>query len=98
LQPAIDSRLQLAAIVLAEELHYGRASRRLHIAVSTLSKQISSLEEKLRLILFVRNSKRVELTEAGRAYVEALLSKMTEAVAVSDFGSRHLVGLNRGWR
>lgn len=79
MQPTIDSRLQLAAIVLAEELHYGRAAQRLHIAVSTLSKQISSLEERLRLILFVRNSKRVELTEAGRAYVEEARASLLHA-------------------
>jgi DNA-binding transcriptional LysR family regulator len=47
LRSTIDSRLQLAAIVLAEELHYGRAAQKLHIAVSTLSKQIALLEEKL---------------------------------------------------
>lgn len=66
----IDIRLQEAAIVLAEELHFGRAAERLHIAVSTLSKQIAQLEEKLGATLFERNSKGVRLTESGRAYVE----------------------------
>ncbi len=75
----IDSRLQLAAIVLAEELHYGRAAQKLHIAVSTLSKQIALLEEKLGMILFVRNSKAVELTEAGRAYVEEARASLLHA-------------------
>ncbi len=66
----IDSRLQEAAIVLAEELHFGRAAQRLHIAVSTLSKQIAQLEDKLGTKLFERNSKGVHLTEPGRVYVE----------------------------
>jgi DNA-binding transcriptional LysR family regulator len=79
LRPTIDSRLQLAAIVLAEELHYGRAAQKLHIAVSTLSKQIALLEEKLGFILFVRNSKAVELTEAGRAYVEEARASLLHA-------------------
>jgi DNA-binding transcriptional LysR family regulator len=79
LRPIIDSRLLLAAIVLAEELHYGRAAQRLHIAVSTLSKQIALLEEKLGFILFVRNSKVVELTEAGRAYVEEARASLLHA-------------------
>jgi DNA-binding transcriptional LysR family regulator len=79
LRPTIDSRLQLAAIVLAEELHYGRAAQKLHIAVSTLSKQIASLEEKLRVILFVRSSKVVELTEAGRAYVAEARASLLHA-------------------
>jgi DNA-binding transcriptional LysR family regulator len=78
-RPTIDSRLQLAAIVLAEELHYGRAAQKLHIAVSTLSKQIALLEEKLGIILFVRNSKVVELTEAGRAYVEEARASLFHA-------------------
>lgn len=79
MQPTIDSRLLLAAIVLAEELHYGRAAQRLHIAVSTLSKQIALLEEKLGMILFIRNSKVVELTEAGRAYVEEARASLLHA-------------------
>ena len=79
MRPTIDSRLLLAAIVLAEELHYGRAAQKLHIAVSTLSKQIALLEEKLGFILFVRNSKVVELTEAGRAYVEEARASLLHA-------------------
>lgn len=79
MHPQIDTRLLMAAIVLAEELHYGRAAQRLHIAVSTLSKQIAQLEERLGFILFVRNSKGVELTEAGRAYVEEARASLLHA-------------------
>lgn len=75
----IDTRLLRAAIVLAEELHYGRAAQRLHIAVSTLSKQIAQLEDRLGFVLFLRNSKGVELTEAGRAYVEEARASMLHA-------------------
>lgn len=75
----IDSRLQLAAIVLAEELHFGLAAQKLHVAVSTLSKQIAQLEEKLGLKLFNRSSKGVELTDAGRAYVEETRSSLLHA-------------------
>jgi Bacterial regulatory helix-turn-helix protein, lysR family len=42
---AIDTQLYLASVVLAEELHYGRAARRLHVAISTLSKQVARLED-----------------------------------------------------
>jgi DNA-binding transcriptional LysR family regulator len=86
LRPTIDSRLQLAAIVLAEELHYGQAAQKLHIAVSTLSKQIVLLEEKLGMILFVRNPKVVALTEAGRVYIaeaRASLSHAKKAINVA---------------
>lgn len=94
MRPTIDSRLQLAAIVLAEELRYGRAAQKLHIAVSTLSKQIALLEEKLGFILFVRNSKTVELTEAGRASVEearASLHHPEKAVDVARAANDGLV-------
>lgn len=86
MRPTIDSRLQLAAIVLAEELHYGRAAQKLRIAISTLSKQIVLLEEKLGMILFVRNPKVVALTEAGRAYVaeaRASLAHAKKAISVA---------------
>jgi LysR family transcriptional regulator, benzoate and cis,cis-muconate-responsive activator of ben and cat genes len=77
--PTIDTRLQVAAIVLAEELHYGRAAQRLHIAVSTLSRQIALLEEKLGAVLFLRNSKYVEFTDAGRAYIEETRASLLHA-------------------
>jgi DNA-binding transcriptional LysR family regulator len=84
LRPTIDSRLQLAAIVLAEELHYGQAAQKLQIAVSTLSKQIVLLEEKLGMILFVRNPKVVALTEAGRAYVAEARASLAHAKKASN--------------
>ncbi len=55
----IDARVQEAAIVLAEELHFGRVVQKLHIAVSMLSKKVAQLKEKLGPKLFERNSKGV---------------------------------------
>lgn len=79
MRPTIDSRLQLAAIFLAEELHYGQAAQRLQVAVSTLSKQIVLLEEKLGMILFVRNPRVVALTEAGRTYIAEARASLLHA-------------------
>jgi DNA-binding transcriptional LysR family regulator len=65
-----DIRLLQAAIVLAEELHFSRAADRLHIAQPTLSKQIFKLEDEIGFQLFVHSHKHVEITDAGRVFVE----------------------------
>lgn len=56
-------------LVLAEELHFGRAAARLFMTQPAFSQQIRALEERLGLSLVERTSRSVHLTVAGRALI-----------------------------
>jgi len=68
--------------VLADELSFTRAARRLHVSQPPLSFQIGSLETELGARLFNRTSRSVVLSEAGKAFLPhalAVLARLDEA-------------------
>jgi DNA-binding transcriptional LysR family regulator len=65
-----DTKLMESVLALAEELHFGRAARRLRISQPMLTKNIQDLETLVGGPLFLRDRKHVVLSDAGRAYVQ----------------------------
>lgn len=66
----MDLRYLRYFIVVAEELNFTRAADRLHTVQPSLSQQIRRLEDIVGTPLFYRDKHRIELTEAGRVFIE----------------------------
>lgn len=85
-------------IGVAETLNFTRAGQRLHIAQPALSRQIRQLEEEIGVTLFVRNRRKVELTDAGQVFLRearAVVEKAHHAVQVTHLAQRGAYGIVR---
>ncbi|EIY4985539.1 LysR family transcriptional regulator [Enterobacter hormaechei] len=67
----MDYRYLHGFVLLAGELHFGNAARRLHITQPALSRQIRVLETHLGMPLFIRDRRHVVLSTEGRRLAEA---------------------------
>ena len=90
--PEIEVRQLRCVIAVADELHFTRAAQKLHITQSALTRQIRHLELQLGVDLFIRGTRHVEPTDAGRALVE----DGRKALVLMDRGVRRALGAGRG--
>src|SRR3954469_867668 len=88
----MDLRQLRSFVAVAEELHFSRAAAKLSLAQSALSAQVRQLEGEIGGPLFVRSTRRVELTPAG----EALLADAQQLLALADAALERARGLVRG--
>jgi DNA-binding transcriptional LysR family regulator len=79
-------------VAAAQEVHFGRAARRLHITQPALGQQIKELERELGVPLFERLPRGVRLTPAGRA----LLSDAQRLLEDADRTAEHVQRVARG--
>lgn len=84
-------------LAVAEELHFGRAAQRLHMAQPPVSRAVRALERNVGSTLFERSTRSVRLTAAGQALIEPArevfdaLRRAQEAVRAVERGDVGLV-------
>ena len=80
-------------VVVAEELSFTKAARRLHVVQSGVSSVIAALERELGATLFDRDRHAVALTEAGRALLPEARATLAAAQAAADAVAETTAGL-----
>src|SRR5690242_8484834 len=68
----VEIRELEAFLVLAQELHFGRAGERLYVSQSRVSQLLRSLEHRIGAPLVERTSRRVALTPLGESFLAGL--------------------------
>ena len=74
--------------MLAEDLHFSRAAQRVYISQSALSQQIGRLESTVGVRLFERDKHSVQLTPAGRVFLEGATKTLAAARQAANASCR----------
>ena len=82
----VELRLLRYVIAVAEELHFGRAAKRLHLSAPALSRQIKDLELALGYPLFERKTREVLSTPAGLAFVAEARQALLRVERAVEYG------------
>jgi DNA-binding transcriptional LysR family regulator len=83
---AVDLRQLECFVTVAEELHFGRAAVRLHLAQPSVSESVRRLERELGGPLFDRTSRHVRLTELGAVFLDEAREALARVRAAYDVG------------
>ncbi len=89
--PSLESLRKF--VVVAEELSFTKAARRLHVVQSGVSSAIQGLERELGAVLFDRDRHRVALTDAGQALLPEARATLAAAQAAQDAVAQARAGL-----
>jgi DNA-binding transcriptional LysR family regulator len=79
-------------IAVAEELNFSRAAQRMHMAQPPLSAAIRQLERDVGVDLFVRTTREVKLTDAGRAFLQGARRTLADAERATEDAKRAAAG------
>jgi DNA-binding transcriptional LysR family regulator len=79
-------------IAVAEELNFSRAAQRMHMAQPPLSAAIRQLERDLGVDLFLRTTREVKLTDAGRAFLAGARRTLADAERAAEDAKRAAAG------
>jgi DNA-binding transcriptional LysR family regulator len=82
-------------LAVAHAQNFSRAAERIHLSQPTMSEHTRELEEELGVPLFVRHSRSVTLTEAGRVF-EDYATRVVATLAAARQALAELDGLKRG--
>ncbi|WP_028601099.1 LysR family transcriptional regulator [Ottowia thiooxydans] len=82
--PLIDIRAWRQFIMVADELHFGRAAQRLNMTQPPLTQAIAGLERQLGVRLFDRTKRSVQLTPAGAALLPQAQDLVARALALPE--------------